>query len=736
MNGVISMNMKHKAPMPKRLGATVAAALLAASGGAEVAAAEPAQDDLIEEIIVTANKRSQSVQDVAGSLSVLGAGALDAQGITDMYDIQLAVPSLHFGPQLGNQKITIRSISEFNRQPGVAASLDGIYQSRSSTAHLYQLDLERIEVLRGPQGTLYGRNSNGGAVNFISAAPTREAEGMLRVGYAQYDETKIQGIYSGPIGDRVAFRISADRLDRGEGWVENLVPGGKNLMRGESGNVRLKLAAEPTETVSVDLMYVKSTTKGPHEHLSWVTFDPALAVAGGTPQLTTAAKTFEPLKTYVNPENDSDRDFELVGLTFEWDMGWATLKSITAQQDFDDFVVADRDLTDVALFDIWDRSTIDTFTQEINVLGSSDRLDWVLGAFFLQEEWDRHIVFNNALPVFGFPVPSQFVFSQPVMDTDSLSWFLDATWEVTDRTRLSAGVRRTEDEIDEYHVNEGRLPLFNLTIPFCDKAEQLDWGATTIRLVGQYDVNDSGNVYVSYTEGYKAGGVAPVECNVPYEPETVDAYEVGYKATFAGSTTLSAAAFYYDYSDFQVSQIIGISPVTRNAGDAEVRGLELELSSTLTENWMVSGAVALLDTEYGDFINLDGLQAELGFQNNKGNPLNNAPKTSINLGIAYTTPVQWGGRVTLRADAAYRSRTYFREFKNKLDSQGAYTVVNLNANWDSEDGTWAARLFAKNATNEEYILYILGSSGVGARYGSWGPARQAGLEVTRRFGVR
>jgi len=331
--------------------------------------------EIVEEIIVTANKRAQSVQEVASSLSVLGAADLDERGITDMYDIQLAVPSLHFGPQLGNQKITIRGISEFNRQPGVAVSLDGIYQSRSSTAHLYQLDLERLEVLRGPQGTLYGRNSNGGAVNFISAAPSREAEGLIRVGYAEYDETKIQAVYSGPIGDRVAFRIAADHIDRGDGWVENLVPEAKDLMRGESDNVRLKLAAEPTDKLSLDLMYVKSTVDGPQEHLSWITFDPALAIAGGTPQLTTADKTFEPLKTHVNPKNDSDREFELVGLTLEWDMGWATLKSITAQQDFDDLVEADRDLTGTAIMDIWDMSTIDTFTQEINILGSNDRLD-------------------------------------------------------------------------------------------------------------------------------------------------------------------------------------------------------------------------------------------------------------------------------------------------------------------------------------------------------------------------
>lgn len=716
-------------------------ALVFASGPVTAAESDADEDAApIEEILVTANKRSQSIQEVASSLSVLSAEDLDSRGIKDMYDIQFAVPSLNFGPQLGSQKITIRGISEFNRQPGVAVSLDGIYQSRSTTAHLYQLDIERLEVLRGPQGTLYGRNSNGGAVNFISAAPTREAEGMLRVGYAEHNETKIQAVYSGPISDRVAFRIAVDHLNAGDGWVNNLVPGEKDLMRGETSNIRLKLAAEPTETVSVDLMYVKTKATGPQEHLTWVTFDPDRATAGGTPQLVTAGKTFEPFNTHVNGKNDSNREFELVGLTLEWDMGWATLRSISAQQDFDDLVEADRDLTDAPLFDILDTNNFDAFTQEINILGSTDKLDWVLGAFYLQEKSNRGFVFSNAEPVFFLPFPTQFINTQPKLNTDSMSWFFDATWEVTDRARVSAGVRRTEDEIDEYHLNQGfgLIPGMDPILLFvgCDKAEQVDWGATTIRVVGQYDVNDNGNVYVSYTEGYKAGGIAAGECAAPYNPETVDAYELGYKATFGGSTTLSAAAFHYDYENFQVAQIIGITPVTRNAGDAEISGFELELSSILDENWTVSGAATLLDSEYGDFLNLDGLQPALGFQNNRGNPLSHAPETSINLGITYTTPVEWGGRLTLRADAAYRSRTYFREFKNKLDSQSAYTVINLNANWESEDEKWTARLFARNATDEDYLLYLLGSSGVGARYGSYGPARQVGMEVTRRFGTR
>ncbi len=728
--------MKERKSVLGRVGATLAGLLLAGAATAEDTPSGADDATLVEEIVVTANKRSQSIQDVAGSLSALGAEDLDAKGIKDMYDIQFAVPSLHFGQFLGTGSLAIRGIGEFARQPGVAVSLDGIYQGRSNSAQLYQLDLERVEVLRGPQGTLYGRNSNGGVVNFISAAPTREVEGMLRVGYAEYDETKIQAVYSGPIGDRVALRISADRIDRGEGWVENRVPGAQDLMQGEYGNVRLKLAAELSDTVSADLMYARGTMEGPLEHISWITSEPERA---SDPKFATAAHTTEPLEVFVDTKSDSDRDFELYGLTVEWDMGWATLRSVTAQQEFYDYFESDRDVTELPLFDVTDVSNTDTFTQEINILGSNGRLDWVLGAFYLREEWDRHTVFHNALPVFTFPVPSQFDFLLSKFDTDSLAWFLDATWEVTDRARLSAGVRRTQDEIDQHHRNEFLVLVPDPVLAFlaCDQATQEEWGDTTVRAVGQYDVHDTGNVYVSYSEGYKAGGVAYYECAPPYSPETVGAYELGYKATFGGGrTTLSAAAFYYDYTDFQVVQVIGLSAVTRNAGDAEIRGLEVELSSMLTEHWVVSGAVTLLDTQYGDFINLDGMYPERGFQNAKGNPLNKAPRTAINLGVAYSTPVQWGGRLTLRADAAYRSRTYFREFKDKADSQGAYTVVNLNASWESEDRGWEARLYARNATDEEYITFILGSGTTGARLGSWGMPRQVGLEVTRRFGAR
>jgi iron complex outermembrane receptor protein len=182
-----------------------------------------------------------------------------------------------------------------------------------------------------------------------------------------------------------------------------------------------------------------------------------------------------------------------------------------------------------------------------------------------------------------------------------------------------------------------------------------------------------------------------------------------------------------------VSQVIGTATVTRNAGDAEVLGAELELSSYLNEQWLLSGGVTLLDTEYKDFINFDGLNPADGFQNLSGNALNNAPDTSINLGLQFFSR-GFGGELSLVADVAYRSRVYFREFGTKEDSQDGYTVLNLNATWKSDSGAWEARAFAKNATKEEYLVSLGGVASVGGRFGAYGPPRQLGFEVTRRFG--
>ncbi len=545
------------------------------------------------------NLRLDTFLDVVASISAISAEDLDAKGLGELADIQFFVPSLHFGGNFGSNQMSIRGVGAFDRNPGVGISVDGVYQARTGESQLFQLDLERVEVLRGPQGTLYGRNSNGGVVNFITKSPTREAEGMIRVGYAEFDEKRVQAVFNAPINDRVAFRIAADHTDRGEGWIENLSAGKDDLMQGEYSNVRLKLAAELTDKLSVELMYAKGRKRGILDQQLRVTDNRELT-AMSIPGLDDATLTLEPLKVYMDTPGQTEIDYDIYSLTFEWDLRWATLKSITAKQHYLEDKYWDLDSTDSILFITNDLRDNDTFTQEFNLLGSNDTFEWVLGAFYSGVDLEAN-TFHDLAPNINFaPFPAQLDFDEPHHETDSLAFFADGTWHVTDRVRVSAGARRTEDELDEYHRNSylGLIPAPVELAVFCALAVKDEWSETTIRAVAQYDLTDTRNVYVSYSEGYKAGNVARYECVPAYSPEFVDAYEVGYKAVFnGGRTNLSLALFHYDYSDFQLNQTIGIAVVTRNAGDTLVQGAELQLSSLLNENWSVSAAVTLLDTE-------------------------------------------------------------------------------------------------------------------------------------------
>ena len=692
---------------------------------------------VIEEVVVTAMKRSQSIQDTPVSISALSSEALDDRGIRDMNDIKFAVPSLQYGSVLGGHNITIRGIGSFNRQPGVSVSVDGVYQTKDSASQMYQLDLERIEIARGPQGTLYGRNSNGGVVNMITAAPTREREGYVRVGFAEFDEITTQAVYSGPISDRVAIRVAVDYKDTGDGWIDNLAPESANLMEGETTNARVKLAMNISEYVTADFSYSVGESSGAMDQYEWITDNRELSEPLN-PGISEEAISLTPFQTYADSTAESDRKFELTSLTLNLDMGWAQLKSITALQDFQDFFGNDRDATGSSYVRSLDSSDTESFTQELVLQSQGDKLDWVIGAYYLGEEYTRDLFLDSDRPALGLPAPYILDFSLNRYDTTSMSFFADGTWNITETFRLSAGVRHTNDEIDEAHVNQVfvKTPDPLLIAETCNQAKEEDWSESTYRLAGQYDLSDESNVYGSYSQGYKAGGIAPFECSPAYDPELVDAFEVGYKARFnGGATTLSAAAFYYDYTDFQVSQVIGTATVTRNAGDAQVLGAELELSSYLNEQWLLSGGVTLLETEYKDFINFDGLNPADGFQNLSGNALNNAPDTSINLGLRFFSR-GFGGELSLAADVAYRSRVYFREFGAAEDSQDGYTVLNLNATWKSDSGAWDARVFAKNATKEEYLVSLGGVASVGGRFGAYGPPRQLGFEVTRRFGGR
>lgn len=328
---------------------------------------------------------------------------------------------------------------------------------------------------------------------------------------------------------------------------------------------------------------------------------------------------------------------------------------------------------------------------------------------------------------------SDLVFDNYRYDTESKAVFVDVTWNATDKARLSLGARHTEDDLTVEGLHTVVF-LPGLEFPICEVDHDFKNKSTTLRAAAHHDLGENGSVYLSYSEGFKAGGVAIYECNPPYEPEEINAWELGTKWLLGdGRTTLSAAIFHYDYADFQISQVVGLSTVVRNAGDANILGGELEFRSAIGEHWTINGGITLLDSEYEDFVNLDGLNPDNGLQQLKGNRLNKTPKASINLGIQYASQLPNGSSLILRTDAAHRSRTYFREFNEPGDSQDAYTVVDLNVIWENAEGTWTGRLYASNLTDEEYTQDRSGDATSGGRIGQWGMPRQIGVAVTRNF---
>ena len=357
----------------------------------------------------------------------------------------------------------------------------------------------------------------------------------------------------------------------------------------------------------------------------------------------------------------------------------------------------------------------------------------VFGLFYMDDETSRHTHFDNPQPILGFPVPSMLDFKHDKMDTESEAYFADGTFDLSDTTRLSLGLRRTTDEFTSKQDNfmSILMPMPVIAAQTCDREVVTEYSSTTSRAVIQHDLSADSNVYASLSEGFKAGGYATYECTEPYDPEEVTSLEFGFKGSLSENTSLNASLFRYDYTDFQVLQVVGLQTVTRNAGDATVNGLEIEALSNVSDSLTLNYGVTLLDATYGEFLNANGLEPQLGVQQLEGNYLSNAPKVSVNLGLNYTSAMASGASLTYRANAAYKSKIYFSEF-NEF-SQDAYTIVDLNLIWESADETMRSRFFIKNATDEDYIAGYISAATGGGRFGQWGYPRTAGIEIQRNF---
>ena len=707
--------------------------LLASTCLAGVAVAQEAPP-AVDEVIVTAQRRSESVQLVPASITAVNQALMQQRGISDVGTLQFAVPSLTLGRSLGVTQIAIRGVGRSVGQPGVAINIDGVYQPRNTPMVVGQSDLERIEVLRGPQGTLYGRNANGGAVNFITHAPTPEFGGYVQASYATYDEYRVQSALNLPINDRVRTRLAVDYNRRESGFVEN-VAGGADLDTADTLAGRLRVGVDLTENLELDLNFNAFRGAGAGDYYVLTSLPSAAGVALN-PFIVNANVPLEHWRTSAKGPTSSQRDFSSLSATLNWRLDSVDVKSITAYQRMDNKWDMDRDGVDLAVVDSHADESSSTFSQEFDISGTTGPLDWVGGLYYMNDKHAQTTYFAFKLGFAPLPPDTFLVQNMPRYQTEAFAGFGDVTWRLNDRLRLIGGLRYSNDKTTVVHRNYvGSMITSAALLDTCPmQRDELEWDALTYRVGGQYDLSDNKHVYGTASTGFKAGGVNFSGCNNAYNPEDITSYEGGFKGRFFDNQlTLNASAFWYDYSDFQLSQVVGISGRITNAASARVKGVEVESVWAPDDHWSLNASLSLLEAKFGSFTSIDSLNAALGPQNLEGRYLANSPKVSGNLGVAYRTDEGDQGRVTVRADVTARSKLYFREFNSPEESQDAYAIVNANLIWDSPGQVYQVRVFANNLFDEGYWTSMLAVDGFGARAGSYGTPRQVGVELRAQF---
>jgi iron complex outermembrane receptor protein len=515
----------------------------------------------LQDIIVTAQKRSENVQDVPASLTAIGEEALQLRQIDSAADLQGQVPSLVIGVLFGSNQITLRGISSGlntgSDDPSVASHIDGAYQPRSRSIDIAMVDLERVEVLAGPQGTLYGRNATGGAINYILRKSSDEFEGELTGRVGNYGRYGVTGSVSGPITDKVGIRVSGLYDDQSKGFtrVLNANAPKRRLDDYRAAGGRVVVDLKPTDTLSVSLQGIHLQTWG---STSYYPFGPSLNAAINA---ASQPQSYRAWATYSDVDAKLDSKYTQGVGTITWDVADdISLKSITAYQKYRQLMVIDSDGSATAPFrgPTTQRSDSRTITQEFNINANlfDNRLKSLLGFFYYNDNIDL----TTDLTIFASGKNNFHTFQK----ARSYSVFTDHTFSITDDIRLIAGLRYNHDEktaTQSYFLQRTNGTVAN-TLP--ETTTKLTFNSWTPRFGFQADLNPHVMVYGTYSKGFKSGGFASnITAVNSYQPETIQGAEVGLKSDLAdGRIRLNLAGYYYKYKNLQVTSAVLINNVS------------------------------------------------------------------------------------------------------------------------------------------------------------------------------
>ena len=683
----------------------------------------------VEEVIVTARRREESLKDVPVAVSAFSAETLERQGATDITILSQTTPNITVQTARGSNSTLISYIRGIGQQdplwgfePGVGLYVDDVYIYRPQGAVLDVFDISRIEVLRGPQGTLYGRNTIGGAIKYVTNRLGSEAGGKIKGTYGSYNQTDLLVEGHTPVGGGLSVG-GAYALYKRDGYGKNLTTGAEHYNKDVQA---LRLSAEyaPTDDLFFRLAYdrVEDDSNPRHGHRE-------------LPALTGGYKVLDGYDTQAGLGDDNSVKTEGVSLTGEYHASeFLTFKSITAGRKGHTDTVIDFDGTPVNTLDIPATYDDRSFSQELQAVYSDETVQGVFGLYYMnsQASGEFDTIAGNVLPAFG----GVAIADGGKVNTQSFAAFFDVSASFTDRFKVSLGARATRDHKranvfrltylgavrTPYQGGPARAPFATNT----NYSAERTFSQFTPRLSASYELTDDLNTYVSYSKGYKSGGwdmrgdksLTP-QTDLGYEPEVVDAYEVGLKGyAFDRRLSFATAAFLSKYKDQQVTTQVavpsGIASSVDNAGRSTLYGVEFEAAAKLSANLTANVALGYIHAQYDEFNRFVP-----GGAPNPLNPSQTIPAGGQRVNVAdlygFQNTPEWTGNVSLtwRGDVAggelqitpmvsYRDDYQQFELPLPLLDQKAFTLVDLTASWAPEGGRYKVSVAGKNLTDERY----------------------------------
>jgi len=737
-----------------------------------------AQEDsswALEEITITAQKRSENLQDVPTAVSAFSGTQIDRFNLKNSNDLARNVPGLTMGQPAGpgnNPSIFLRGIGLNDYSPNnagpVAVYIDDLYVS-SPGAQVFQVfDLERLEVLRGPQGTLYGRNTTGGAIKFVTAKPTDEFSGSARAQYGRFNTTKIEGHISGPLADGVRARLAIVKDDSDGGIF--------NVAQDKKANGIDALAYRATVEMDIgENLFGSVMVYGGHNKADVGIYRlfPAVTAVGdedytgalGCPVNCTDFFGNTPPTDFWSGSSDADKQLDIDSLGVQGKLRWQgesfSITSISGFQDLDRLTGEDTDTSPVNFVHLDNNVASETFTQEIQIAGERENLDWIIGGYYLNETInqdapldigrDFRALIESLDPATGgfdpdgvtIGIPTLFYRATNEQKSETIAFFANVDYDFSDKWGVSGGLRYTNDKKSW----DGFIALeeFGMIIPLNDPAnpnvtadghfiDDISDNNMAWKLGLNFRPSEGTLLYGNVSTGFKSGGynggfIFSSDEQRPYDPETITAFEVGLKTDIGQNTRLNLAAFYNDYSDIQVYTIFqptgGLLPVSvlDNAANAKTKGIEFELVTRPAKglDLMVSGA--FLDAQFPS--------DDVNYANNR---FTQAPKLSLNGLGRYEFSVSDTLMSSIQVDTSYQSRTFFTTDNNPAMSQDAYWLVNAYVSVFSDDAGWELGVYAKNLFAKKYFVHGFPLEGFGLNQLMFGERATFGLELKYNFG--